>query len=229
MIVVALDTATDDTAVAALRDGEVLHEVLVAPEEGGRPRHAGAVLPGIEDAAGAAGGWDRVDRVAVGVGPGSFTGLRIGISTARGLAAALGKPLVPVGTLGALALGIGEEAPGRPRLAVLDARRGEVFAGLWDAGGDPVWPPSVGTPEELAGRVRALPDPPLAAGSGALRFREELAGSGAAVPAGTSPVHRIAARHVGAIGAAGEGFEPEAVEPIYLRPPDAERWRERDS
>ncbi|HKG37290.1 MAG TPA: tRNA (adenosine(37)-N6)-threonylcarbamoyltransferase complex dimerization subunit type 1 TsaB [Solirubrobacterales bacterium] len=230
MIVVALDTATDDTAVAALRDGEVVHEALVGPgEAGGRPSHNTALLPGIEEAAAAAGGWQEVDRIAVGVGPGSFTGLRIGISTARGLGTALGKPLAPVGTLDALARGIGEEAPDRGRLAILDARRGEVFAALWDVAGAPVWPPAVSSPEELASRIRELDEPPLAAGSGALRFREELAGSGADVPTGASPLHRIAARHLGALGAAGDGVEPEAVEPIYLRPPDAERWRERDS
>jgi hypothetical protein len=96
-------------------------------------------------------------------------------------------------------------------------------------GGEIAWPPFVAAPEALAGRLAELPEAPLAGGSGAVRFREELAGAGAEIPAGSDPLHRVAGRHVCAIGAAGAAGEPEAVEPIYLRPPDAERWRERQS
>jgi tRNA threonylcarbamoyladenosine biosynthesis protein TsaB len=229
MIVVGFDTATDDTAVCASRDGEPVHEVQIGPGDGGRPRHAGALLPAVEEAAAAVGGWESVDRIAVGIGPGSFTGLRIGVSTARALGGSLCLPLAPVGTLDGLARAMAARAPDRHRLAVLDARRGEVFAALFDPSGARFWEPLVTPPGELAGRLADLPAAPLAAGSGALRFRAELAAEGAEVPDGPDPLHRVAARHVCAIGAAGEGLGPDAVEPIYLRPPDAERWRERDS
>ena len=228
MIVVGFDTATDDTAVGAASDGEILFERLIPPAEG-RPRHATALLPEVERAAAAAGGWEAVDRLAVGVGPGSFTGLRIGISTARALAASLDLPLAPVPTLAALLRALAERWPDRRLLGALDARRGEVFSTLQEPGGEVAWPPFVATPAQLAERLRALPEAPLAAGSGAVRFREELAGAGAEVPAGSDPLHRIAGRHVCGIGAGVEAFEPEAVEPIYLRPPDAERWRDRQS
>ena len=135
MLVIGFDTATDDTAVCAWEDGEVIDESVVGPgAPGARPAHATALLTAVERAAGAAGGWPRVGRIAAGTGPGSFTGLRIGIATARGLAAALGKPAVGVGTLDALALGMREAAGGeRELLAALDARRGQLFAGLYDA------------------------------------------------------------------------------------------------
>jgi tRNA threonylcarbamoyl adenosine modification protein YeaZ len=166
-----------------------------------------------------------VDLIAVGLGPGSFTGLRIGIATAQGLAASLGLPTRGVCTLDALAAGMPDEGE---RLVVQDARRGEAFAALYDADGDYLWEPFVARPEQLEERVAALSEPPPAAGSGAVRFRQELARHGVSVAADTDPVHRVAARHICAVAAAG-GAETESLEPIYLRPPDAERWHERDS
>jgi tRNA threonylcarbamoyladenosine biosynthesis protein TsaB len=227
--VVGFDTATDDTAVAALRDGEPLHESRLAAGSEGRPLHATALLPAVEAAAAAAGGWDAIDAIAVGIGPGSFTGLRIGIATARGLRTASAIPVVGVGTLDALARGIGALAPDRPRLPILDARRGEVFAALYSASGARLVDPLVCPPGELAGRLGAEAEPALAAGSGALRFRDELAAGGAEVPEDSDPVHRVSALHTCALGAAIEAPPADPLEPIYLRPPDAERWRERDT
>ena len=183
----------------------------------------------MEKAAAAAGGWGGVDRIAVGLGPGSFTGLRIGIATARGLGASLGLPVTGACTLDALGCGIREGQGGRPALAVLDARRGEVFAALYAPGGERLWDPLALPPSDLAERVAALPDPPLTAGSGAVRFRDELVGRGVEVPDDADPVHRVAARHVCALAAAVGDAGPESPAPIYLRPPDAERWRERDT
>lgn len=191
----------------------------------GSPRHATSLLTEVERAADAVGGWAGVDLIAVGLGPGSFTGLRIGIATAQGLSASLGLPTRGVCTLDAIALGM--PGPGRS-LVVQDARRGEVFAALYGADGNYLWEPFVARPEQLEERVAALPEPPPAAGSGAVRFRHELARHGVTVAADTDPVHGVAARHVCAIAAVA-GAEAESLEPIYLRPPDAERWRERDS
>ena len=113
-----------------LPDGTVV-EARDEPEEGSRGAHASRLLVLLEQALADGGvGWDAVDRIAIGVGPGGFTGLRIGIATARALAQARGLPLVPVSSLAALA------ARRRRRrgavAAVIDARRGEVFAAAWD-------------------------------------------------------------------------------------------------
>jgi tRNA threonylcarbamoyladenosine biosynthesis protein TsaB len=152
------------------------------------------------------------------------------LATARALAQALAKPVVPVGTLAALARGLGghADARDRPRLAVLDARRGQVFASLYGLDGDQLWPPLVALPGELAERVTRLPQPPLAAGSGAIRFRDELEGAGAEVLPDAEPGHRLSARHVCLLAEAGKPARPESLQPIYLRPPDAELWLERD-
>jgi tRNA threonylcarbamoyladenosine biosynthesis protein TsaB len=230
-LVVGFDTATDDVAMALTRDGEILDERLLAAASDGRPRHASVLLPELEALVELAGGWQTVDLIGVGVGPGSFTGLRIGLATARALAQALDEPVVPVGTLAALARGIGERsgAEARPRLAVLDARRGQAFAALYGSGGEELWPPLVAAPGELAERVAALPQAPLAAGSGALRFRDELEAAGAQVLPDVEPAHRVSARHLCVLAEAGTPARPESIEPIYLRPPDAELWLERDT
>lgn len=150
----------------------------------------------------------------------------MGIATVRGLSVSLGLPARGVCTLDALAAGIG--AAGE-RLAVLDGWRGEVFAALYDAAGARIWEPAVFRPEELAEKVAALAEPPSVAGSGAVRFRQELARDGVQIPDDSDPVHRVAARHVCALAAAAGEEDRDGLAPIYLRPPDAERWRERDA
>ncbi|HEX8688924.1 MAG TPA: tRNA (adenosine(37)-N6)-threonylcarbamoyltransferase complex dimerization subunit type 1 TsaB, partial [Solirubrobacterales bacterium] len=92
LALVGFDTATEDTAVCAWRDGEVLFESLLGLSEQGSPLHSTALLGEVERAADAAGGWDAVDRIAVGLGPGSFTGLRVALATARALGLSRGLP-----------------------------------------------------------------------------------------------------------------------------------------
>ncbi|HEX3736653.1 MAG TPA: tRNA (adenosine(37)-N6)-threonylcarbamoyltransferase complex dimerization subunit type 1 TsaB [Solirubrobacterales bacterium] len=228
MVVVGFDTATPDTAACAWRDGEVVAAAQLGLSEQGRPRHTTGLLAEVERCAAAAGGWPAVDLVAVGLGPGSFTGLRVGIATARGLAISLGTPARGVSTLDALGAGIAATGVAGERLAVLDGYRGEVFVALYGADGETLWEPAVMRPEALAERLAQVSEPPSVAGSGAIRFRHELEGAGGIrIPDDADPVHRVAARHVCALAAAGKGSE--SLEPIYLRPPDAERWRERDS
>jgi tRNA threonylcarbamoyladenosine biosynthesis protein TsaB len=221
--VVGLDTATDDVSVAVLRDSEVVAERLVAKPGAGHPRHSEVLLVELEAAVAEGGGWGAVDLLAAGVGPGSFTGLRVGVATARAI--------VPVGTLDALARGIAEHASGstRPVLAVVDARRRQAFAALFDPGGGRLLEPFVASPQELCERVAAIPGGALAAGSGALRFRRELEAAGAEVLADADSAHRVWARHACRLAEGGVPSPPEAVQPIYLRPPDAELWLERDS
>jgi tRNA threonylcarbamoyladenosine biosynthesis protein TsaB len=133
-----------------------------------------------------------------------------------------------VGTLEALARGAAGEGEQGPVLAALDARRGEVFAALYDAGGEQIWGPFVAPPAQVAARLAGLPQPPLGAGSGAVRFRDELQAGGAEIPEDSDPRHRVAAAQVCALGASFAAASPTDVLPIYLRRPDAERWRERD-
>jgi tRNA threonylcarbamoyladenosine biosynthesis protein TsaB len=230
MAVVGFDTATADTTVCTSHGGEVLHEESFGLAPDGSPRHSTALLGEVERAAAAAGGWDAVGRIAVGLGPGSFVGIRIGLATAQGLAVSTGLPVTGVCTLDTLGRGIGEVAgPERCCLAVLDARRGEVFAALYSLTGKRLWEPFVAPPSVLADRVAGLPELPLAAGSGAVRFRQELASRGADIPDDADLVHRVAARHVCALAEAGANGNGGRLDPIYLRPPDAQRWRERDN
>ncbi len=136
-------------------------------------------------------------------------------------------PVSGVCTLDAIGLALAEAGAAGARLALLDARRGEVFAALYGPDGARLWEPLVCPPDDLAERVAALPAPPAAAGSGAVRFRHELDRHGVQIADDADPVHRVAARHICALAAAGAG--EGRLDPIYLRPPDAERWRERDS
>lgn len=206
-----------------MRGGEVLYEELLGLSSDGSPRHSTALLSEIERGVEACGGWEAVGGLVVGRGPGSFVGIRIGLATARGLAASTGVPAIGVCTLDALGQALSAAGEGEA-LAVLDARRGEVFAALFAADGERLWDPLVLAPEELCERVARLPAPPRAAGSGAVRFRNELASSGIEIPEDADPVHHVAARHLCALAADGVD---EPLEPIYLRPPDAQRWRER--
>lgn len=222
------DTATADTVVGTLSDGEA-GETLIGPAPDGRPSHGRSLLPAIEAAVTAVGGWPAIGLIAVGVGPGSFTGLRIGISTARALAQARRLPLAPVPTTTVLVAGIAqlEEAADRPRLAVIDARRGEVFVAL--DRGDGAGEPLVVDPSRLAEQL--APDElsgALAAGDGSLRFRSEIEAAGVEVLPDSSPAHRPSAERICLLGAARATVAVERLVPLYLRRPDAERWHGRD-
>jgi tRNA threonylcarbamoyladenosine biosynthesis protein TsaB len=229
-VVLGFDTATAALTVAATDGGTTLAERDAEPDSAGRPRHASELLPAVEAVLGEAGGWERVSRIAVGVGPGTFTGLRIGIATARALAQARALEVVGVSSLAALAAGVEDDVADadRPRLAVLDAKRGEAFAALYERGGVEAWPAWVGSPEELAERVRGLSGSPVAVGEGSVRFRHQLEAVGALVPADGDPAHRLRAHHLCRLGAGMRAQGPEDIEPNYLRRPDAELWRERD-
>ena len=215
--VLGFDTATAATAAAVLLpDGRVV-EARDDPPAGTRPAHASRLLALIEEVLERAQlEWPDVGRLAVGIGPGGFTGLRIGIATARALGQSRDLALVGVGSLHALAAG----APAGDRAhvaAVLDARRGQVFAAVWQAG-TLALEPSALDPDALAAQVGPAT---LAVGDGAVRFREVLEGAGASVPADDSPGHRILAAHVCRLGAAGEPAGRDELLPDYRREPDA--------
>jgi tRNA threonylcarbamoyladenosine biosynthesis protein TsaB len=229
MPTLGFDTATEVLSVATTGDGETLLERELGPGQDGRPRHSAHLLTEIEACVEAAGGWEAIDVIAVGLGPGSYTGLRIGIATARALAQARGRELHGVSTLSALALGIAElpDAEGRSPLPVLDARRKQAFAQVHGPQAEPVGEPLVLAPEELTGLARGLPSP-LAAGDGALRFLAELEAGGATVAPPGDAAHRVAARHICALSENGDAAPAERIEPTYLREPDAKRWLARD-
>jgi tRNA threonylcarbamoyladenosine biosynthesis protein TsaB len=240
-VILGVDTSTAATA-AAVWGPDREFEARDDPEAGRRPQHASRLLALVEEALdGAGASWDDVERIAVGVGPGGFTGLRHGIATARALAQGRGLPLAAVSSLEALArgahaameAGAGEAAgpaagmavpalaPERPVLAVIDARRGEVFAAAW-LGRELLLEPAALAPDALAaklgaGRLAA----PLAAGDGSVRFRELFERAGALVPADRSPAHRVSALQVCRLGAAGEATDRDRLVPDYRREPDA--------
>jgi tRNA threonylcarbamoyladenosine biosynthesis protein TsaB len=218
VILLGLDTATTATVVGVLDGAGAVTEVRDDPERGVRPGHANRLLGAAEAALEQAGvTWEEVERIAVGVGPGSFTGLRIGIATARALAQARGLPLVGVSSLEALARGAGEADL---VLAVLDARRGEAFAAAWRDGAL-VLAPAALSPDALVERIGALQGTPLAVGDGAIRFRGPLEAAGALVPPDEDGAHRLRAEHVCRLGVAGTPTDRDALLPDYLREPDA--------
>jgi tRNA threonylcarbamoyladenosine biosynthesis protein TsaB len=221
-VILGIDTATASTAAAVWAPDGRGCERRDDPASGERPQHASRLLVLVEEAlSGAGASWDEIERIAVGVGPGGFTGLRHGIATARALAQGRALPLAGVSSLEALARGAAREAGGdRAVLAVIDARRGEVFAAAW-RDGTPVLAPAAIAPDALAARLSAADGTVRAVGNGAVRFRRELMGAGVVVPADESSVHRIGAEALCRLGAAGEPADRDALLPDYRREPDA--------
>jgi tRNA threonylcarbamoyladenosine biosynthesis protein TsaB len=215
-VILGIDTATAATAAAVWAPGGPRVEARDDPRPGERPRHATRLLALVEQVLREAGGWDAIERIAVGIGPGGFTGLRHGIATARALAQARDLPLAGVSSLQALARGAAAP-PGTPVYAVIDARRGEVFAAAWRDGA-PLLEAVATAPEALADRLHAGA---LAVGDGAVRFREQLERAGAAVPADRSEAHRVSALEVCRLGAEGGAADRDALLPDYRREPDA--------
>ena len=200
MLTLAFDTATGVATSALVDTGSNGHlEVL-----GERCSRAQTLLEDVDALLRQAGAHPSdLDRLAVGLGPGSFTGVRIGLATARGLALSLDLPGSGVSTLAALAAGAPDALP------VIDAKRREVFTLV---GGEP----RVLTPEELP-----LEEGTVCVGDGAKRYRQLLEERGAAVPPDDDERHLPRARFHAAL--AGEPRPVDEIEPLYLRVPDADR------
>ncbi len=194
MLTLAFDTATAVGTAALVRDGAVVGERVTTPIRVLEEIDALLRDAGVEPAA--------LDRIAVGIGPGSFTGVRMGLAAARGLAFALDLPVAGVSTLDALAAG----AP--DAVALIDAKRREVFV---RQGGEIVALPAAAF--DAPGRV--------CVGDGAIRYREHLESTGATVPRDDDEVHLPRARFHALLA---DDYGPaERIAPLYVRAPDADR------
>jgi tRNA threonylcarbamoyladenosine biosynthesis protein TsaB len=211
MMILVLDASTPVTAVALAVEGEIRGEISVSARGASE-----TLLPAVNAALNLTGeDLASVERLLVGVGPGTFTGIRIAAATARALSLSTGATLSKNSTLAALA------APALSChahvLAVLDARRGQVFA---------QWFSEVGTTEISCVRPEELSavDAPLVVGDGAVRYREALSALGP-IPPDDSPLHRVTATgHV--LSADLVPVSAEELVPIYVREPDAEIRRD---
>ena len=213
MKLLAFETATEACSVALWLDGEVRERFDIAPR-----RHAELALPWADALLADAGiARAQLDAIAVGRGPGAFTGVRLAIALGQGIALALDRPLVPVSTLETLAF----DASGERVLAAIDARMGEVYLGAFVREGgmlravmrETVVPPAQaevpdGTGWMAVGTGFAAVDATLQA-----RLEGRLANVDAAALPHASAVARLGA----AAFARGEGLAPERVEPAYLR------------
>jgi tRNA threonylcarbamoyladenosine biosynthesis protein TsaB len=223
-VILALDTATPATVVGVGRpDGTLLAARRHDPAPGERPGHTQQLLPLAHAALTEAGaGWSDITRIGAGVGPGTFTGIRIGVATARALAQGLEAETVAIGTLHALALGARGDGPDRPNvLAILDARRGEAFVAAYDAAGSEILPPAAWRPEQLATVPQLGAGAWLAAGDGAVRFRAELEAVGVAVAPDDADLHRVSAGPLCRLAAEAPPVSRDALLPEYVRAPDA--------
>jgi tRNA threonylcarbamoyladenosine biosynthesis protein TsaB len=217
MLILAFDASTPVVTVAVARAEGDAREILAEVSASARGASE-TLLPAIDAALRLAGErLDSVERILVGVGPGTFTGIRIAAATARSLALATGSALSKNSTLAALA------APalsgGHPDvLAVLDARRGQVFAQRFSEA-EPATDISCKRPVELSAEGA-----PLLVGDGAVRYRGALSSLGR-IPADDSPLHRVtAAGHV--LCADLAPVDADDLVPVYVREPDAEVRRD---
>lgn len=215
----AIETATECCSAALLVGGRVIERSEIAPR-----RHAELILPMIDALLAEAGiGKREIDGIAVGRGPGAFTGVRLAISVAQGLALGLDRPVVPVSSLAALAYEAPvDDAAGAAILAVIDARMGEVYAGAFarDADGDlaPLSEETVGPASQLVvppgGRWRVV-------GSGWSAYADALSGRLPAAPVFADGARNPQARAIARLAArqfsSGRAVAPENALPVYLR------------
>jgi len=220
MVVLGLDTATAHASVAVLADGSV------RAEQGTTTRNHAATVPMLIDATLAEAGIRPrdIDLVAVAAGPGSFTGLRVGLSTAKGFAYAVGAKLVGVSTLEALAHTV--DSPDAFVVVLLDARKGEVYTAQFArAAATGCRRITEDTLTSLEHALAAVPRRAVIVGDAERAHAEQIRQvCGPDVEILPFASHGPRGSAVARVGAAQPATaDPLALEPIYLRPPDAER------
>lgn len=230
MLILGIETATVQAGCAI--GG---HEGVLAEAHSARgKRHAENLVPAVDFICGQAGiDLSEIGLVAVDVGPGLFTGLRVGVATAKAVAFALRVPMIGVASLDLLAFPV--RFSNRLIVAAIDARRGELYYAFYrqvPGGVQRLGDHVLGTPDDLASELLATGEEVLLVGDGAHRYVEafeglakvELVDVGNSHPSAASLVQLAHAR------ALREDFErPDAIEPIYLRRPDAEiNWSTRE-
>ncbi len=210
MRVLGIETSSRRGSVALVEGGR---PVLALVYEGEKA-HAEHLLP-LVDRAFADAGWPKssVDRIACGVGPGSFTGLRVGIALAQGIAVGLGRPALGVGALRAMARAVPDALAGL-RCAMIDARKAELFVAAYDAAGAEHVAPRTVPRAAVSDFVATLAAPVVIAGEVAAEL---------SLPA---PGHRSALSdlpHATCVALLGAELDPGSAppEPMYVRPPDA--------
>jgi tRNA threonylcarbamoyladenosine biosynthesis protein TsaB len=230
MRVLALDTTTRDGSVAVVEDDRIVVQRGGDPALTHAERLPAEIVSILQDVGLAL---PAVDVFAVAAGPGSFTGLRIGIATIQGLAFVQHRRIVPVSALAALAhAGSGELPVGARVGAWMDAHRREVFSALYRVADAPVFararlvevdPPAVGDPASTIERWSAGPPIDLFIGDGAVLYKEMITSRAVAAPLLAGTIGLIAVDRA----QAGETVDPAGVHPLYVRRPDAEIDRER--
>lgn len=213
MKLLAFETSTEACSVAVYVDGDVHERFELAPR-----RHAELALPWAGQVLAEAGiARSQLDAIAVGRGPGAFTGVRLAIAVAQGIAMGLDRPLLPVSTLAALAMRV----EGERRIAAIDARMGEVYLGLFERDGDGLR--ALAREVVVAPQAAALPQGDgwhgVGTGFGAVdaALQARFAGQMAGVDPAALP-HATDVARLGAIAfARGEAVVPERAEPAYLR------------
>jgi len=229
MNLLALDTATEACSVALLHNGQLIERYELAPR-----RHAQLVLPFVDALLAEAGiGKRQLDAIAVGRGPGAFTGVRLAISLAQGMALGLDVPVVPVSSLAALAQDIADEVPDAQLLACIDARMGEVYAGVYRRGVDGL---VIAAAKESVGPALDIALPQAArwavAGSGWASYATVLGeriGTPMYADGARFPRAAMIARLAAPLFARGEGVAAELALPVYLRDKVALTTAERAS
>lgn len=210
MLILALDTAMAACSACVWRDGTVLAQRRDAMSRG----QAEALVPMVQAVMADAGvAWGDLDRIAVTVGPGSFTGLRVGLSTARALGLAAGKPVVGVTTTEVLAAAVPPEArAGRRVLAAVDSKRADLFLQWFDADLAPLGPPQSAEPDAVRADLAAAPA--LVTGDAADLLAPLPPGAEAMAVQTPDPA-------VLAALAADRPLPEAPPQPLYIRPPDA--------
>jgi len=229
MLILGIETATEQVGVAV--GG---HEGVIARFEVTRGRrHAETLAPAIDFVLRQAGVTiDELGCVAVDVGPGLFTGMRVGLAAAKALAQALRLPMIGITSLDLLAF----ECRHSDRLLVpaIDARKGEVFWALYrqvPGGVQLVGGPSVGPVEDLVGDLLARSDDTLCVGDGAARYRDDIVeGYRCEISEPTHPSAGSLVELAHARALREDWVRPDQIEPVYLRAPDAQiNWAVREA